>query len=219
MPDETTAATPIDAAVAYPNLVGDLRGKTPLELEEMVPVLDAHIQTLHMDDRGGIRDLEPAEDTAFRSLISLRHQVLGRLEEHRKVQDVLNRRPERVNIALKSLGFDSANPAGDIRRMTATEARERALRRLDNRNDTAHMTAPQKDQVERTVRRDTDIAKRLLVTETDNYRDAWMKLVTDPHPILSDDERHAVLAWNEYRAMSEGTTTAGGFGIPVNKAA
>jgi hypothetical protein len=42
-----------------------------------------------------------------------------------------------------------------------------------------------------------------------------MKLVTDPRPILTDEESRAVQAWVEYRNMSEGTTTAGGFGIPV----
>src|SRR5260370_25372779 len=33
--------------------------------------------------------------------------------------------------------------------------------------------------------------------------------------LLSDDERHAMQAYAEYRAMSEGATTGGGFGIPV----
>jgi HK97 family phage major capsid protein len=65
------------------------------------------------------------------------------------------------------------------------------------------------------IRRNSDIARRILVTENEDYRTAWMKLVSDPHPILTQEEQRAVLAYNEYRAMSEGTTTAGGFGIPV----
>lgn len=212
MPEETP--TTIEAAVEYPNLVNDLRGRTPLELEQMLPVVDAHIRSLHMDDRGGIRDLEPDEDTAFRSLISLRDQIVGRLNEHRKVEKVLNQRPEKVNIALKSLGFDPNDPFSDVRRLQPSEARERALRRLDDRFATAHMTAAQKDQVERQLRRDPDISRRILVTENDDYRDAWMKLVTRPHPILSDDERNAVLAFEEYRAVSE-ASPGGGYGIPV----
>jgi HK97 family phage major capsid protein len=215
VPEENAPTTPIDAAVAYPNLINDLRGKTPLELEQMVPVLDAHIQTLHMDERGGIRELEADEDTAFRSLISLRQQVLGRLEEHRKVEEVLRRRPERVNVALRSLGVDPNDPFSDVRRLTTAEARDRALRRLDDRHATAHLKADQRDQVERLVSRNGDIARRVLVTETTEYREAWMKLVTQPHPFLSQEETDAVRAFQEYRAMSEGTTTAGGFGIPV----
>jgi HK97 family phage major capsid protein len=44
-----------------------------------------------------------------------------------------------------------------------------------------------------------------------------MKLVTHPQGamFLNEDERQAIRAWEEYRAASEGTTTAGGFGIPV----
>jgi HK97 family phage major capsid protein len=58
----------------------------------------------------------------------------------------------------------------------------------------------------------TQIAKRLLLTENDAYRSAFMKGVTQSHPAFTADEARAL---DEYRAMSEGTDTAGGFGIPV----
>jgi HK97 family phage major capsid protein len=99
--------------------------------------------------------------------------------------------------------------------MTKVEARDRALRVLgDGRSS---LTDDEATQVERLVRTSTDIARRVIVTENDDYREAWHKLVTNPnaHLTLSEDERAAVRAWEEYRAMSEGTTTAGGFGIPV----
>src|SRR6185369_6141260 len=75
----------------------------------------------------------------------------------------------------------------------------------------------EKDEVERQVRRSTEIARRILVTENDSYRDAWLKLVTRPNGAmyLTEEERNAMQVWDEYRTMSEGTTTAGGFGIPV----
>jgi len=79
------------------------------------------------------------------------------------------------------------------------------------------MSGDQKGEVERQLRRDPDIARRILVTETDAYRSAWMKLVTQPDAqmYLSDEEREAVRAFNEYRAAAEWTSASGGFGIPV----
>ena len=58
----------------------------------------------------------------------------------------------------------------------------------------------------------TEIAKRMLLTENDAYRTAFMKGVTQSAPAWTADEARAL---DEYRAMSEGTDTAGGFGIPV----
>jgi len=67
------------------------------------------------------------------------------------------------------------------------------------------------------VRRNTDIARRIIVTENDAYRDEIMKLTTHPQgfALLNDEERGALRAWEEYRAASEGTNSAGGYGIPV----
>jgi HK97 family phage major capsid protein len=121
----------------------------------------------------------------------------------------------RRRFSINGAGQDDAY--GDVRRMSTHDARERALRIIDNRTATAHMTAGEKDQVERQVRIDTTVARRVLVTENEHYRSAFAKAVTNPQATLylDDDERKAMRAWDEFRAMSEGTTTAGGFGIPV----
>lgn len=58
----------------------------------------------------------------------------------------------------------------------------------------------------------TQIAKRMLLTETDAYRSAFMKGVTQTAPAFTADEARAL---DEYRAMNEGTGADGGFGIPV----
>ena len=103
----------------------------------------------------------------------------------------------------------------DVMRMTNREARDHALRSLDDRLSTEHMQDDQKEQVSKTVRKNPTIARRVLVTETDAYRNAWMKMVSQPHPMLEDEERAAINRWYEFRAASENTTTAGGFGVPV----
>lgn len=195
----------------------ELRGMTPDQLQKYIEVLDAHLRSIHQDENTGeIRDKSPAEQSAFDYGLKLRDFALNKIESHRAVQEVFQRRPKAVEAAMLNLqNRDRQDPYGDVRRMNTAEARTRALHTLDDRNAAAHLSAAEKDEVERQIRTSSDIARRILVTENDDYREAWMKLVTQPHPMLSQEEQQAVRAYNEYRAASEGTTTAGGFGIPV----
>jgi len=195
----------------------ELRGKRPEELEQFLKVLDAQLRSIHQnEDTGELREKTPAEEQAFAYGLKLRDKIIARVEEHRAVQEVFARRPKSVVAALNNIRVGD-DAYADVRRMTNHEARDKALRALDDRNNSAHLKSYEKDQVEKLVRTSTDIARRILVTENEHYREAWMKLVTDPNALfsLTDDERQAVRAYNEYRAASEGTTTAGGFGIPV----
>jgi HK97 family phage major capsid protein len=82
---------------------------------------------------------------------------------------------------------------------------------------TRHLADDQRAQVERAISRHPDIARRYLVTENEHYRNAFMKLSTHPQGmgLLTEEERQAVRVFEEYRAMSENVTTAGGFGVPV----
>jgi HK97 family phage major capsid protein len=195
--------------------VDDLKGKTPEELRKLVEVVTAQVRSLHQTDSGELRDMSDAEESAVAQLLEIRDSAIKRLEQHREITEVLAKRPPQVRQAIAALMHGTEDPLGDIRSMTAPAARDLALRKLDARDSAEHLTDHQKTQLERTLRRDTDIARRLLVTETEQYRSAWMKLVTQTYPILDDDERNAVARWNEYRAMAEGVTTSGGFGIPV----
>jgi HK97 family phage major capsid protein len=194
----------------------ELRGQTPDELQQFVEVLDAHLRSIHQDeDTGELRDKTPAEQTAFDYGLKLRDVAIRKIEEHRAVQAVFAKRPRAVVDALAGLGRSKDDAYGDVRRMTVTEARDRALRVLDDRNASANLSSDEKDQVERQLRTSTDIARRILVTENEHYRSAFQKLVTDPQPFLDDDEQRAVRAFKEYRAMSDGSQGAGGYGIPV----
>lgn len=199
-------------------LPDELRGKTPDELSAFVEVLDAHLRAIHQDENTGeLREKTPDEQKAFDYGLKLRDVAITKIDEHRAVQEIFRRRPKAVESVMTNLGRDKDDAYGDIRRMPVREARDRALRTLDDRNSAAHMSASEKDEVERQVRTSTDIARRVLVTENEHYREAWLKMVTRPngHMYLDEDERRAVMAYDEYRTMSEGVTTAGGFGIPV----
>jgi len=104
----------------------------------------------------------------------------------------------------------------DVARASRQELRDAALAILDR--DGKQLAARNGDHVDsllRTRNALTDgsvIAKRMILTENDDYRSAFMKAVTSPAPAFTADEARAM---TEFRAMSEGVDTAGGFGIPV----
>lgn len=204
-----------DAADLKGGLPDELRGQTADQLVQYVEILDAHLRSIHQDeDTGVLRDKTPEEQKAFDFGVALRDVAMRRIDEHRAIQDIFARKPKAVQRTLANIRHGLDGNAGVVR-MTNAEARDSALRALDDKDNSRHMKSYEKDEVERQVRRSTDIARRIIVTENEAYRSAWMKMISDPHPVLDDDERNAILAWQEYRAMSEGTTTAGGFGIPV----
>jgi HK97 family phage major capsid protein len=104
----------------------------------------------------------------------------------------------------------------DLRTATRGELRDAALKVLETEG--RGLAPHQEDHVDsllRTKSAYTDgavIAKRMLVTESDAYRSAFAKAVTQPVPAFDADEVRAI---NEFRAMSEGVDTAGGFGVPI----
>ena len=198
-----------------PESMDDLRGRTPDELRKIFEVLDAHLKSLHQGDDGELREMDDAEQSAFDFGMTMRTRILDLLEEHRKIAEVFMRRPETVQRAYQNLAHGLDDPAGDTRRLTNAEARDRALRVLDDRDAARHLTAGQKDQVERLIRHDHVTARRILVTENDDYRSAWQKRMCEPQPYLSPEEGRAVQAWHEFRAANEVTGTAGGMGVPV----
>jgi hypothetical protein len=199
----------------------EVRGRTPDELVQIVDIVDAHLRSLHQDENTGeLRDLTPAEDKAFRYGLKVREAAMKRIEEHRNVTEVFSRRPEAVKRVYANIR-NGIDPGNGVTRMTVPEARDMAMRALDDRSASAHLRSEEKDQLEVQIRRNTDVARRILVTENDAYRSAWQKLVTQPDAgmYLDDDERQAMRAYAEYRAAALSPTSAGGFGVPVKLAA
>src|SRR5215813_6628801 len=169
-----------------PTGLDDLRGRTPEELRQMFELVDAHAKSLHQNDDGELRDLDEAEQSAFDLAMEMREAILNRIDQHVKRAEIFRRRPQAVVQAMTNIRYGLDDPAGDTRRLTNPEARDRALRVLDSR-DARELSDAQRAQVERLARRDTVTARRILVTENDDYRSAWQKLVTEAHPILSPE--------------------------------
>lgn len=106
----------------------------------------------------------------------------------------------------------------DVRRMDWRTARDGALTILEDREQNYMLNTNQGDMLSTRVRSasDTDMARRIIVTENDHYRSAFFKRMTrGSDATLTAAEQVAMLRYEEYRAQSEGTTTAGGFAIPV----
>jgi hypothetical protein len=110
------------------------------------------------------------------------------------------------------------------------QVRDAALGALEERGTDLGLRPEQLDQADALMRSvlsaenpncdGSYIARRALITESPAYRSAFRQLMTDPRPLLTSEEVEAVRALKalearEFRAMSEGTTTAGGFGVPV----
>lgn len=104
----------------------------------------------------------------------------------------------------------------DVTRASRSEVRDAALAILEREG--SHLAARNGDHVESLLRTRnplTDggqIAKRMVLTESDAYRSAFMKGVTQSAPAFTAEEARAL---DEYRAASEGSDAAGGFGVPV----
>jgi HK97 family phage major capsid protein len=105
---------------------------------------------------------------------------------------------------------------GDVQGASFVELRDRALDVLETEG--SNLAPRQLDHVDKLLRSrtaETDgsiIAKRLLMSETDDYRSAFAKAVTQTAPVFTPEESRAVA---EFRAANEGTGSAGGFGVPV----
>jgi len=212
-PEELRGKTVADIQGGTPE---EVRNKTPEELRNLIEVIDAHLRSLHQTDTGELRDLDDAEQSAFNYGIAIREAALARIENHRKVSDVFARRPEAVKRAYAHIrnGLDDV---GSVARMSGFEARDAALRKLDDRSS-AYLRDDEKVHVEQQVRRNPDVARRIIVTENDAYRSAWMKAVTDPRAsdLFDDEERNAMRAYAEYRAASS-SSGSGGYGVPVER--
>src|SRR5215831_13725925 len=172
------ADTEVHEEKLLPGSMDDLRGRTPEELRKMFELVDAHAKSLHQTDEGELRDLDQSEQAAFDLAMEMRQAILDRLEQHAKTAEIFRRRPTAVQQAMANIRYGLDDPAGDTRRLTNPEARDRALRNLDSR-DASELSDAQKKQVEKLIRRDTFTARRALVTENDDYRSAWQKLVTE----------------------------------------
>lgn len=195
---------------------------TPDQIRAAIDYLDACIRELHQDADGNLRTLTDDEQVRFDEGLAERKRLAGELKRHEDLQRQLADNPSSaVPGSFQHQRKVEPYAGEDVRRMLPAEARDKALAVLDETRGTEHLADDQKVRLSNLLRARTKncdgavIARRLVITETEAYRSAFQKLVTQLHPALDPDEARAVQAFEELRAMAIGVDAAGGYGVPV----
>jgi HK97 family phage major capsid protein len=200
-------------------ILRDNRNELLVEREGAIAEMEAVTAAAVTETRATLTEDEDAAFEAAKAKVDGVDAELARLDE--RIADLEARAERAAKSAIAPTIIQrvpEANPA-EVRYMRPQEARDAALSTLEREGK--HLRSDELDKVESLVRSasgncdGSQIAKRLLVTETEDYRTAWQKLVTQPTPILTQDESAAVLRFNELRAASIGTDASGGYGVPV----
>jgi HK97 family phage major capsid protein len=197
---------------------------TGAQLRTAIAEIEVRLQDLHIDDSGEMRDLYGEERTEFDALTHLHDRARAHLRTRERLESGhgIERAYGSLNVMTRVNPWDGQDPM----RITKQEARDKALAALERRFGTEHLSDRQRERVEATIRTDdancdgSYVARRALLTENAAYRSAFARVMTQRHPILTTDEISALRAFEDFertesRAMSEGVTTAGGFGVPV----
>ena len=205
------------------------------EMETRLGEIESELRTMHTE--AGDTPFTEEQQTRWDSLETELADTRTKVEEARAA---LERRRETVRaLADKPRHTESGDGATgapkspefmrkvepfdgrEVRSLTRMEARDRGLKVLEDKDSVRHLGDDQVEKAYRVLRTqnsDTDggqVGALMLLTENENYRSAFTKLVTQPNPVLSADEARAVNDYREYRAMSGGTDASGGYGVPV----
>jgi HK97 family phage major capsid protein len=191
------------------------------DLRALREALVAELRSL--DATAGDNDLSAEQQTRWAELEAEHTAVEARIEAEERAEATRQSRIKyrSIEIGRQISPFDGS----DVRSLRGRELRDRALKVLDSREHTLHLSGQLRDgqltKLEQLIRTQSDnlnglhIAQRLLLTENAHYRTAFMKMVTRANPVLTPEEARAVQEFDEWRAMSIGTDSAGGFGVPV----
>lgn len=185
------------------------------ELRDQVAALKAEIESL-----ASLEEITLEQDARLNS-------ALDEFEARKGELDQAEARAARIDAARsvvteRAAGFDAPQIMKrtetdiDVRTASATQVRDAAFKMLENGGKSlATRQADHVDRLLRTRNGNTDgtvIAKRMVLTENDAYRSAFMKGVTQVNPAYTSEEAQAL---NEFRASALSPDSAGGFGVPV----
>lgn len=97
-----------------------------------------------------------------------------------------------------------------VSHLSRSEARDQALALVERNAD--HLSDSQERAVEGLVRRnDGFVARRALITESEAYRSAFMKMAEGHNAFTADESR----ALDEFRELNITTPGDGGYGVPI----
>jgi HK97 family phage major capsid protein len=185
------------------------------ELRAEIDDLDLELTALgdrpHLDEAEELRwdELKANRDVVAPELAKLEARAAYKEELKNKKHRELAGVPEFIKPA-----EDLLNRAGGMDAINHSEARSGALRLLEDRDVQRSLAPHQLDAIEAQIGAEDRIAKRILVTENDDYRSMFQKRLLNANAGLSTAENNALMRWEEFRAQSE-TVGSGGYAIPV----
>ncbi len=187
--------------------IGQLRS----EIDEYDNELAALADKPHLDE---------TEELRWEELVTLRDTVepeLQKLEQRAEMKENLKKRKHRELAGVPEFikpAEDLLTRAGGIGALSHTEARSGALRLLEDRTVQRSLKPHQLDAIEAQIGAEDRVAKRVLITENDDYRSMFQKRLLDANAGLTNSENNALMRWQEFRAQSE-SSGSGGYAIPV----
>lgn len=195
------------------------RAELEAQRAEAVAAMEAVTELAELETRTELTDAESAEFTEARARVAEVDESLAGIDARIAELEVLEVERSSSDAPQIMRRVEVSAPA-EVRSLSRGEVRDQALAMLEARS--GEVSGAAGDRVDELVRtgRSTNIdgdqiARRMLLTESDDYRSAWQKLVTQASPVLTEAEGRAVSEFAEFRAMSIGTDSAGGFGVPV----
>lgn len=208
------------------SIVDESRKTQIAELRTKVADLDAELVAIHTRDAKTPED-QASDDERWTDLIAERDAIMPELEKleerEERIQSIQTRAVREIRGMPEVIKPTQEFFGRDVTRMSIAEAREGALRMLDDKDSVRDLKPHQLDMLDKVARdaEKTGLARRIIVTENPAYKTAFQKVSTNPNggDILDDDERAALRAHDQYqkvdRAQSDGTSSAGGYAIPV----
>jgi len=198
----------------------DPKASRLVQLRDRLQEVDRDL--LELAELGERATLTDDQEERWEDLTTEREVLLPeykRLEGRAKVTEQIRSNTfRRINGLPDSPKSSGALFGQDVRTLDWRQARDGALSILEDRESSYPLSSGQGDYLDSQIRsaRRTELARRIIVTENEGYRSAFFKLMTRSQGVvLTDEERIAMLRYEEYRAAAEGTTTTGGFAIPV----
>ena len=200
-------------AVELTTTTDDLRRSKMAELRAKLVDLDGEIVAL-----GNKEVLDEAEEERWEDLMAERAASNPSSASSRHARRHAGNRGENLPRCSRDAGGDQTGcgvrrPRRDPHGLPGSPRRR--VRIIGDKEQNNILSSHQQAVLDKLVRSDPSMAKRVLVTENDAYRSAWKKSVVETQPIYTHEEHEALLRFNEFRAQDEGTTTHGGFAIPV----
>ena len=184
------------------------------ELRSKVEALKAEIESL-----AAIENITPEDDARLSAALDEFEARKGELTDAEVRQSRIE--AAKSSVVERAAGFDApqimrkTETKIDVRSASRGEIRDAALKTLEVNGK--GLAARQIDNVDKLINTRSEltdggqIAKRLLLTENDAYRSAFVKGTTQQNPAFTTEEANAL---NEFRAASLSDAN-GGFGVPV----